>query len=315
MRRKAQLWRFVDAEDNPAPPIDGGGLHRLVRDAEAAGADLGLTDAYGYETHLVAAPGSAPHFALHRIRSTDLPSERRDGRIVNLNRRVRELAEGTHVWLPTDNLAIFMSTGFSPRPGRFAEWLRERVGWQVWLEPVIRHDLGAVLANLRKVSSVELKISADDARRLDMSGFFDGDADPLAALLAAQRAHQGGIISVGWSVGTGSDADQGFFRSLLERLRSADLTHFRSARAKVYVEDVEGAVPIDFLHDRLVAEVEVGTASQRERLLDWEPAREAMTAAWQDFQDAEPNLRQVRSSATSTRLRAPRALLPTIENP
>jgi hypothetical protein len=313
MRRKAQLWRFVDADDKPAAPIDGGGLHRLLLATEASGGDLAFTDAFGYETHVVAAPGSAPQFAIHRIRSSDLPSERRDGRIVNLNKRVRELAEGTNVWLPTDNLVVFMGTGYSPRPGRFAEWLRERVGWPVWLEPVVRRDLGAVLANLRKVSSVELKIFADDARRLDLSAFFDGESDPLAPLLAAQKAHQGGIITVGWSVGQGQDADQGFFRSLLERLRLADLSLFRSARAKVYVEDVEGAVPIDFLHDRLVTEVEVDPASQRQRLLDWTTAQDAMEQAWRDFQEAEPGLRDIRANSTSARLRAPRALLPRSE--
>lgn len=66
---------------------------------------------------------------------------------------------------------------------------------------MIRTDVGPVLSDLRKITSVEVKIAADEARQLVLDDFFQGESDPLGALIAAQRAQQGGIITVGWSVG------------------------------------------------------------------------------------------------------------------
>lgn len=175
------------------------------------------------------------------------------------------------------------ASGFSPRPGRFAEWLRYRLGWDVWLEPVLRPDVGPVLDEIRKVTRVEIKVSADEARRLDASGFFEGEDDPLGALYTAQQAQHGGIIGLEMSVGQGSGADQGFFRSLLERMRGADLSSFRTARAHVHLGDGIGSTVIDFLHDRVVAEIEVDQPSGRQRLLEDHAAQKTMEAAWEQF--------------------------------
>lgn len=224
---------------------------------------------------------------IHRIRDHDLPSQRAQGRITDLDRRVQELAEGSHLLLLPRNMVACLGTGFSPRPGRFAEWLRQRLEWEVWLEPVLRPDVGAILDDIRKITRVEIKVSADEARRLDASGFFEGEDDPLGALYTAQRVQQGGIIGLEVSVGQGSGADQGYFRRVLDRLRGADLTSFRTARAHVHLQDGNGSTVVDFLHDRVVAEIEVDQAPGRQRLLDTPTARQTMETAWEQFQEAD----------------------------
>lgn len=294
MRRKVQLWRFFDENDQPARPVPAGPLHRFLVDRDASGDDLAHLGANSYETHLAPVNGTVPHLVLHRIRHDDLPSERRSGKIVDLDPSVNELAEGSHFLLLQQNLVAFLGSGFSPRPGRLAEWIRERIGWDVWLEPVLRHDAGTVLDDLRKVTSVEVKIAADEARTLQLTGFFEDDNDPLGALLIAQQAQQGGIITMGWSVGQGSDADQGFFRQLVNRLRAADLSRFRAAKAKVYIEHSDNAVPVDFLQDRIVAEVDVDEPpGRRQKLLAADVAVDAMQRAWEQFKDADKVLERL----------------------
>lgn len=293
MRRNVQLWRFHDANGKPVGPIRASALHRYLADREQAGDYLDFTGTDYYETQLAVVPGTQPHVVLHRIRGDNLPSQRRNGKIVDLDPSVNELAEGSQFLFLERNLVAFMGTGFSPRPSRLAEWMRNRLDWEVWLEPVLRADAGAVLDHLRKVTSVEVKIAADEARNLDLGGFFEGEDDPLATLLTAQRAQQGGIITVGWSVGQGSEADQGWFKAVVDRLRRADLSPFRAAKAKVYVEDADSAVPFDFLHDRLVAEVEVDQPTGRQRLLAPDVALGAMQQAWTQFQDTDKVLDRI----------------------
>lgn len=285
IKRKVQLWRFVDEDDNPAPSLPRGALHKLLRAEDSAGTDMSHSDRHGFRTQLEPVPGSHPHMVLHRIRDTDLPSERRGGRIVALNRNVQELAEGSHALLLPDNLVAYIGNGISPRPGRLAEWIRARVGWDVWLQPVLRHDLGTVLDNIAKVSNVELAIPADEVQRLDMAGFFEGDDDPLRVLRHAQQFQQGGIVRVGWSVGLGNRHDQGFFRGLVDRIRRADVRGFSVAKAKVYVEDGD-AVPVDFIHDKVVVEIDIDETT-RQRTLPNRTAYQAMTEAWEHFQNEE----------------------------
>lgn len=203
--RKVQLWRFVDADNKPVGPIPGGLLHSFLKHQDAAGVDFSHTHLGRYRSQLEVAP-SSPHFVFHRLRDSDLPSERRNGKIVDLNSTVLELAEGSHALFLPRNLVAFAGSGYSPRPGRLAEWMRERLGWDVWLQPVLRQDAGSVLDNIRKVSNVELSIPADEIARLDMAGFFEDEEDPLRVLDFARRSQQGGVIRVGWSVGQGSGA-------------------------------------------------------------------------------------------------------------
>lgn len=284
MRRKVQLWRFVDMEDKPAQPLPASALHRFLVDQDRRGADMSFTDAYGFETQMVPGSTSDPHFILHRIRDHDLPSQRSGKRITDLDDRVQELAEGSHVLLLPRNLVAFVGTGFSPRPGRFADWLRNRVGWDVWLQPVLRPDVGPIIDEITKVTRVEIKVAADEARRLDMSGFFQGERDPLGALYAAQQAQDGGIIGLEMSIGQGSGADQGFFRNVVSRLRGADLSRFRTARAHVHLEGVDGTTVLDFINDKIVAEVEVDQEPGRQRLIADASARQIMKTAWDQFQ-------------------------------
>lgn len=287
MRRKVQLWRFVDKDDKPTQPLPATALHRFLRAQDGHGADLSYTDPFGFETQLVPGSTSDPHFVLHRIRDHDLPSQRSGKRITDLDSRVQELAEGSHLLLLPRNLVGFVGTGFSPRPGRFADWLRHRVGWDVWLQPVLRPDVGPIIDAITKVTRVEVKVAADEARRLDLSGFFQGDRDPLGALYAAQQAQDGGIIGLEMSVGQGSRADQGFFRDLVERLRGADLSQFRTARAHVHLEGVDGSTVLDFINDKIVAEIEVDQQPGRQRLLEEASARWVMNTAWDQFKKVD----------------------------
>lgn len=307
MQRKVQLWRFFDENDRPARPIPVGALHRFLVARDRADDDMSFTGTDGYVTHLAPVGGTHPHVVLYRIRQEDLPSERRNGRVVDLNSAVNELAEGSHFLFLERNLVAFIGTGFSPRPGRLAEWMRNRLGWDVWMEPVVRHDVGPILDHLRKITSVEIKIAADEARQLELADFFEGEDDPLGALLTAQRAQQGGIITVGWSVGQGSDADQGWFQRLVDRLRGADLDRFRAARAKVYVENADNAVPVDFLQDRIVAEVDIDQPAGRQRLLAPPVAVAAMQQAWKQFKDTD-NVLDNLDPVEGTSFRVPTAL-------
>ena len=309
MQRTVQLWRFMDASDQPLPPIPAAKLHRFLVEQDRQRVAMSCEGSQRYVTHLSPVVGTEPHVILSHIRQDNLPSERRDGRIVPLNRDVNELAEGSHFLFLDRNLVAFIGSGFSPRPSRLAEWLRIRAGYDVWLQPVLRQDVGAILDQLRKVTSVELKISADEARMLDLSDFFEGDSDPLGALLTAQQAQQGGIITVGWSIGQGGDADQGWFRRLVERLRGADLERFRSVRAKVYVDNSDDSVPIDFLHDKVVATVPVEQANGRQRLLDPPVALDAMRQAWTQFDEVH-HVRDIVDPLVGDPLGVPDALIP-----
>ncbi len=295
IQRKVQLWRFFDENDTPAPPIPVGELHRFLVARDDASEDMAYSGTDHYVTHLSPVRGVEPHVVLSRIRSDDLPSQRVNGKVVALDGSITELAEGSHFLFLPRNLVAFIGTGFSPRPGRLAEWMRNRLGWDVWMEPVVRHDVGPILDNLRKITSVEVKIAADEARQLQLADFFEGENDPLGALLTAQHAQQGGIITVGWSVGQGSDANQGWFQRLVDRLRGADLERFRSAKAKVYVEHSDIAVPVDFLQDRIVAEVEIDQPTGRQRLLEAPVALDAMRRAWQQFEDTDKVLEHLDS--------------------
>lgn len=114
MRRKVQLWRFLDENATPTRPIPAGSLHRFLAARDAADDDLAFTAFDLYETHLVPVKGTAPHVVLHRIRHEDLPSQRRNRKVIDLDPSVNELAEGSHFLFLERNLVAFMGSGFSP---------------------------------------------------------------------------------------------------------------------------------------------------------------------------------------------------------
>ena len=78
-------------------------------------------------------------------------------------------------------------------------------------------------------------------------------------------------------------------------LGAGDLERFRSAKAKVYVEHSDIAVPVDFLQDRIVAEVEIDQPTGRQRLLEAPVALDAMRRAWQQFEDTDKVLEHLDS--------------------
>lgn len=285
MLRKVQLWRFYDSSGVPAPELPISALHALLQSQQPA--DLSLVGAGGYETHLAPVPGSDPYLILYRVRDQGLPSERRGGQVVDLDPNVNELAEGSHFLFLPRNLLAFMGSGFGPRPTRLAEWIRERVGWDLKLEPVLRPNAGEILNHLERVAWVEIKVPADEVRNLDVSGFFQGANDPLGALKTMQRAQQGGVITLGFSVGRDKHANQTFLTALLSRMRRAPTDTFTKAQAKVYVEHADSATIVDFLHDRVAAEVEIDEPGLRQRLIPPPEALNAMKTAWKQFKEAD----------------------------
>ena len=283
MDRKAQLWRFCDKGGAPlGDEIPGIELHKMINEL-AGNPLLTITDAKDYKTRLAAIPGEQPHFVLHNVRETNLPSQVQGDEISPLNPDIDGLAEATHILLRPGNLVIFVASGYSPRPPRLAAFIRKRLGWDVWLKPVLRKDAGDVLGKITKVSNVELAIPASDVRQMDLAGFFQEDDDPIAALQAAARAQQGGVIRLGFGIGRGSGADQGWFKRLVRRLESANLDRFTTVRANVYVEGSKDQIPVDFLHDKIVATVDVGDAVGRSRDIKAQGALAGMVSAAETF--------------------------------
>lgn len=290
MRRKAQLWRFADREEQPLQHrIDQKSLHAFISHQQAVGADLTLTDSAGFKTQLNTVNGPSAHLVLHRVREDDLPNEwsAAGGGIAPLSARIDGLAEGTHILLLPRNLAIVMGGGFSPRAPRLAAFLRARLGWEIWLHPVPRRDLGSVLDQVRRVSSIEIAINADEIGNLDLGPMYTEESDPFVLLKAAAQGRQGGVIKLGWSVGQGASANQGWFQGLLRRLAGADMTAFNAARAAVYVEGSKNKIPLDFVHDRIVTQVDVGGREGRARELTVEQARRGLREARLHFSRVE----------------------------
>jgi hypothetical protein len=290
MRRKAQLWRFVDSEEQPLQHrIERGALHGFIAQQQAAGADLTLTDSAGFKTQLNAVSGPATHLVLHRVREDDLPNEwsAASGGIAPLSVQIDGLAEGTHLLLLPRNLVIVMASGFSPRAPRLAAFLRARLGWDVWLHPVPRRDLGSVLEHVRRVSNIEIAINADEISGLDLGPMYEAEFDPFVPLKAAARGRQGGVIKLGWSAGQGNSANQRWFRGLLGKLAGADMTAFNTARAEVYVEGSTDKIPLDFIHDQIVTQVDVGEHEGRGRELTDEQALSGLRVARTHFSHVE----------------------------
>lgn len=290
MRRKAQLWRFVDKDERPLQHrIERRALHAFIGLQQAAGADLTLTDAAGFKTQLNAVSGPATHLVLHRVREDDLPNEwsAAGGQIAPLNVQIDGLAEGTHLLLLPRNLVIVMGSGFSPRAPRLAAFLRARLGWDVWLHPVPRRDLGSVLEQVRRVSNIEIAINADEIHGLDLGPMYNDEFDPFVPLEAAARARQGGVIKLGWSAGHGNSANQIWFQRVLRKLAGADMTAFNIARAEVYVEGSTDKIPLDFVHDQIVTQVDVGEHEGRGRELTADQALSGLLDARTHFGQVE----------------------------
>lgn len=306
--RKVQLWRFVDENQQPARVVPGAALVRLLTSEQSAGADLSHTDNYGYITQLDPVPGSTPHVVTYRVRDTDLPSERRNGRIVDLNRNVQELAEGSHVFFFPHNHVAFIGNNVSPRPSRLADWLRARTGIDVYLKPVLRQDLGTALDDIAKITNIQLSISAAEVHRLDLSGFFNDPEDPLRVLPEMSKFDQGGNVRVEWSVGLGHNHDPRFFRRVFERLRGADVRGFSVAKAQVRTEEGD-SVPVDFIHDKVVVELPLPPDHGRLRTLTNGTARTIATDAWQHFTTNEHVLDDIDDS-TEAAFDFPATLIP-----
>lgn len=309
MLRKVQLWRWYGSSGAPGQSaVPTSALHSFLLGQRPA--DLSLVGAGEYETHLVPVPGSDPHLILYRVRNQGLPSERRSGQVVELDPNVNELAEGSHFLFLPRNLLAFMGSGFGPRPSRLAEWMRERVGWDLRLEPVLRPNAGEILNHLERVAWVEIKVPADEVRNLDLSGFFQGANDPLGALKTMQQAQHGGVITLGFSVGRDRHANQAFLTKLLKRMRGAPVDTFTKAQAKVYVEHADSATIVDFLHDRVAAEVEIDDPGLRQRLIPPPEALNAMKTAWKQFKEADKVLDFVDPPSSGNTLLVPPALVP-----
>lgn len=307
-KRKVQLWRFVDEDQRPTRAVPGAALVRLLAKEQTAGSDLSHVDNYGYITQLEPVRGSIPHVVAYRVRDTDLPSERRNGRIVDLDRNVQELAEGSHVFFFPHNHVAFIGNNVSPRPTRFTDWLRARTDIDVHLKPVLRQDLGTTLDDIAKITNIQLSISAAEIHRLNLTGFFEDPDDPLGVLPEMSKFDQGGNVRVEWSVGLGHNHDPGFFRRVFDRLRGADVRGFSVAKAQVRTEDGD-AVPVDFIHDKVVVELPVPPDHGRQRTLSNSAARIIATEAWEHFKTNEHVLDGI-EDVTDPPFEFPAALIP-----
>ncbi len=288
MQRNAQLWRFTSWNGEPlSEKFPARGLHRLIEEAQKNGVDLAHNDGE-YDSFLEAVPGADPHLILHRLRFSDLPSQYQGSRVVPLDSTILGLAEGTHIRLLPRNLIIFITNGFSPRPRRFDQWLRARIGLDVHMQPVLRRDLHEVLSHLRRVSEVTLTIPSDQARQLPRTDLEDS-GDALRVLDAAVQASGGMSVSIRMSADRHDLAEQGRLRALFEQLQNLPLQRLgvSRAKAKVYTQGRREPVPVNFIEDQMVASVEVEAAGGRGRQFEPVSATAALADAWSHFRRVE----------------------------
>ena len=250
--------------------------------------DLRAFSRDGTELLLEAIGSARPHVCLHRIRRDNFPSEEQSGRVQDLSiPETSGLAEGTHLFFYPRNVVLVLYNHEGPRAGRFSDWVRQRLDWDIQLQPVHRADIVDIINSMVRFNSVELSLSADQAAAL-LHEDVAGDDDVAEALLAASRLTHVGNVRLALSVGPGmpSAQKQGAFRALVDRiLGREDLPEFRTARVTGVLPDGRGTTVVDLIEDRLVTQQEVEPEASRFRRVSSVSAHAAAEATFELFKE------------------------------
>ena len=315
MKRSVQVWKMTDGLGAPLdyrfPAHEFVALVNAIQ-ADPAG-DLRAFSRDGTELLLEAVGSTRPHVCLHRIRRDNLPSEEQLGRVQDLSiPESSGLAEGTHLFFYPRNVVLVLYNHEGPRVGRFSDWLKERLDWDIRLLPVHRADIADIINSMVRFNAVELSLSAEQAAAL-VGDDEIGDDDVAGALIAASRLTHVGTIRLGLSVGPGmpSPQKQGAFRALVDRiLGREDLPDFRTARVTGVLPDGRGTTVVDLIEDRLVAQQEVEPETSRFRRVSNESAHSAAEATFDLFKE---QISAVMEPIDAEPLALPEALKPVLE--
>jgi len=209
-------------------------------------------------------------FVLAKIRRGGLPAIELDGQFRNLQLAEGEgLAEPTHAAFYKGNIVAVVKSGYSPSHLRVAEWLNTvlKVTPEVRLDPIIRTNVRARLAEVDEVTALTVRYDTDQMSRLKEK------SSRLWGALDAIRGDYGGLeATLVLKPRRGSTPDQS--AKLLEDAESLVLDvepganpEFLRAEMNFRNSETEKADTINFIQDRLTVRVPI-----EQKVLDDETA-------------------------------------------
>lgn len=278
LKRKVQFYRLTTNDLNGTLPSQQWGKHlETVTAHEFAGTAHHHADDGMVLLGRVVRNDNTKAMALYVVRYADLPARERAGKVSDLRLRPDEgLAEPIHVVFVPRNVVGLLYNHYGPRANRLAEFLNEKCGIDVRVEPVIRSDVLAVLERLTSLRKVHLRLNEGHMESLRADeNFYEAIKDV--------NGPGGGTVALGWTFDP--DKREAATTVWKRRLRTLLTSPARRAieKAEVRGRDPESGrlETVDLLSDRIVVEREVVRASDRVRLIDDGSAVAAILDAYQ----------------------------------
>jgi hypothetical protein len=288
LTRKVQFYRLRPAEpDEQLPPLRAEHLAMISRHEQAGTAHFASEDGrvlLGRALH----NDSRLSMALYLIRYDELPARERQGKVEALNLADDEgLAEPIHVVFHSGYVIGVLYNHYGPRPSRLADYLNNKCGLSVAVEPIIRLDGVSILDRFTDVRRVHLRINDEHLGELQPEQRLFDSAHALSLL-------GGGPVEVALAFAPAArEGATDMWKALLGRLLSGP-ARASVERAKVWGYDPEtGRVEsLDLLSHRIEVEREVERARERGRVV---ADHAAVTAILDAYQLVESEIRKAMS--------------------
>ena len=285
-----QFWQVVDGQGQTLPvSFPAKGLVRKLQKAKSDGVSRYYMTRDGYKMLALGVEMTPrPHVAVYRSRYVNLPGKDVAGDVVDLGLGAGEgLAEGTHFVFFPNNIVGVLYNFHGPTTSRFASYLFHKFELDVTFVPVYRRDIARMLAELDRVSKVEVSIPANQAHLLAAPDSQDGEDGFAQSLFHGARILGEGNVRLELSVGQGApqtryDELKGFARRLARR---GDLHTFKVAKVYGRNEGEQESLPIDLLTEQLITRKDVDAETTTTTKVSQSSASAAVREAHAEYRD------------------------------
>lgn len=281
--RKIYFYRAIPQDGKPGFALDRAAVCKAMTGLKGT-KDFYLDEGRDQITCGGVVSSVAPQqIKLYAVRRENLPSrDNGAGDIGDLNLAAQEgLAEAIHLRLYPNSIVAAEFFYYGPRISRFQRYLNSRLGQQVILAPLIRHDMIERALEMAEIRVLRVKINPSHMTKAKAAEL------NLDKLLSTAKDFHAGVYA---DVTLRSEGSDGAFSSrvktLLRKLKTESPAElFENLEVQGKSTPAEHVEPINLLSDQLVRVARIPRQSARTRALDTPAAFAAIQAAYDEVKE------------------------------
>jgi hypothetical protein len=290
VERHVKFWQITNGHGEALPgPFPATDLVKKVKKFDVDGRRYTHSDGWILDGVAVSSLTN-PHLALYRIRHENLPSVEQGGAYSDLQLLDdQNLAEATHFRFFPRNIVAQLHNHDGPGVSRLVQFMRNHVGVDIALAPVLREDAVKTLARLNDITQLEFKIPVKSAHLLESSGH-----RTISALRTMAEESLSRTLFVKVTIwGSTEPNASSKWRQALESVVQGDVfSAFESLKVRAHDEATDDRQTVDLVKEQLTMTQKVELTSEISRSVKPSSAAGALQNAYNslegDLKEAVP---------------------------